>query len=255
MKDLSIIDAHAHLDQVSDLSTSLEDAKASGVAGIAAVGMDVESNRKTLDIARDQPGYIHAALGYHPWEIDEKEAERNLSFIRDHLEGCVAIGEIGLDYKVKVKKELQRKVLGKLLDMAMEHEKPVILHCRFSQSDTLKMVKERAIARAVFHWYSGPFDTLEEIISSGYFVSATPALRYSPVHQEAIRRTPLEFLLLETDAPVSYQGLEARPKDVRISLEEVSRLKGLSLEEVSEQTTRNICRFLGIPSPQGTQAR
>ena len=101
----------------------------------------------------------------------------------------------------------------------------------------------------VFHWYSGPFDTLEEIIRSGYFISATPALRYSPVHQEAIRRTPLEFLLVDTDTPVNYQGLEARPKDVRISLEEVSRLKGLSAEKVSEQTTRNACRFLKIPYP------
>ncbi len=114
MKGLPLIDAHAHLDRVGDLTASLQDAKASGVAGVVAVGMDVQSNQKTLDIARDQPGYVHAALGYHPWEIDEKEGERNLSFIRNHLEGCVAIGEIGLDYKVKVQKELQRKVLGRL---------------------------------------------------------------------------------------------------------------------------------------------
>ncbi len=144
--------------------------------------MDAESNQETLDIARDQSGYIYPALGYHPWEIDEKQAERNLSFIRDHIEECVAIGEIGLDYKVKVKKELQRKVLSRLLDRSMEYEKPVILHCRFSHSDTLKMVKERGIVQAVFHWYSGPFDTLEEITRSGYFISATPALRYSPAH-------------------------------------------------------------------------
>ncbi len=249
MKGLPLIDAHAHLDRVGDLTASLQDAKASGVAGVVAVGMDVESNQKTLDIARDHPGYIHAALGYHPWEIDEKEAEKNLSFIRNHLKGCVAIGEIGLDYKVKVQKELQRKVLGRLLDIAVEYTKPVILHCRFSHSDTLKMAKERGIVLAVFHWYSGPFDTLEEITDSGYFISATPALRYSPVHREAIRRTPLELLLIETDTPVNYRGLDARPKDVVISLEEVSRLKRVSAEKVSEQTTHNACRFFGIPFP------
>ncbi len=113
----------------------------------------------------------------------------------------------------------------------------------------MKIVKGRGIVQAVFHWYCGPFDTLEEITRSGYFISATPALRYSPAHQEAIRQTRLEFILLETDSPVNYQGLEARPKDVRISLEEVSRLKGLSVEEVSEQTTRNACRLFGIPFP------
>ena len=112
------------------------------------------------------------------------------------------------------------------------------------------MARERGIAQAVFHWYSGPFDILEEIIHSGYFISATPALRYSSVHQEAIRRTPLELLLVETDTPVNYRGLEARPKDVRISLEEMSRLKRLSVDEVAEQITRNACRFLKIPSPR-----
>ena len=249
LESLSLIDGHAHLDQVGDLSASLQDARAFGVAGIVAVGMGVESNQRTLEIAREHPGYVHPALGYHPWEIDEKEAEKNLSFIRNHLEGCVAVGEIGLDYKVKVKKELQRKVFGTLLDIAREYEKPVILHCRFSHPDALKMVRERGIGQAVFHWYSGSLSTLEEIIGLGYFISATPALRYSPSHQEAIRRTPLERLLLETDAPVNYQGLEAGPKDVRISAEEVARLKGLSIEEVSKQTTLNACRFFRIPSP------
>jgi len=249
MGNLALIDGHAHLDQVGDLSASLRDAKAFGVAGVVAVGMDVESNQRTLEIAREYPGYVHPALGYHPWEIDEKEVEKNLSFVRNHLEGCVAVGEIGLDYKVKVKKELQREVFGTLLDIAREYEKPVILHCRFSHPDALKMVRERGIGQAVFHWYSGSLSTLEEIIGLGYFISATPALRYSPPHQEAIRRAPLELLLLETDAPVNYQGLEARPKDVRISVEEVARLKGLSIEEVSKQTTLNACQFFRIPLP------
>ena len=128
MGGLPLVYAHAHLDQVGNPTASLQDAKASGVAGVVAVGMDVESNHKSLDIAREQPGYVHAALGYHPWEIHEEDVERTLSFIREHLKECVAIGEIGLDYKVKVRKELQRKVLGRLLDIATEYDKPVILH-------------------------------------------------------------------------------------------------------------------------------
>ncbi len=108
------------------------------------------------------------------------------------------------------------------------------------------MVRERKIERAVFHWYSGPLRLLDEILKAGYLISATPALAYSPPHQEAIKRTPTERILLETDTPVSYQGRESRPKDVRITFEEVSKLKGLDPSLVSEQTTQNASRFFQI---------
>jgi TatD DNase family protein len=108
------------------------------------------------------------------------------------------------------------------------------------------MVRERNIKRAVFHWYSGPLRLLDEILKADYLISATPALAYSPPHQQAVKRAPIERILLETDTPVSYQGREARPKDVRVSLDEVSRLKGLDPLQVSEQTTENASQFFKI---------
>jgi TatD DNase family protein len=238
-----LVDCHAHLDEVDDLSEALQEAKMEGVKGIIGVGVDAESNKKILKIAQENDGFIYSAIGYHPWQIREEEVEENLSFIRNHIEGCIALGEIGLDYKIKVKKDLQWKVFGKLLDIAIEHDKPVIVHCRFSHHKALEMVVVKGIKRAVFHWYSGPLDVLDKILNGGYFISATPALAYSPPHQEAIKRTPLERILLETDTPVSYQGKEAKPKDVRITLKEVARLKGLDILVVSEQTTANASRL------------
>lgn len=244
--EVSLVDVHAHLDEIEDLPESLQEAKAAGVGGIIAVGVGIESNKKTLKIAKENSGYIYPALGYHPWEMNEKEIEENLLFIEKHISACVALGETGLDYKVKVKKELQWRVFGGLLDMARELKKPVIIHCRFSHQHAFKMVKEREIERAVFHWYSGPINLLDEILAMGHFISATPALTYSPPHQEAVKRVPLERILLETDAPVNYQGLEARPKDVRITLREVARLKGLDPADVSTETTANASRFFKI---------
>ena len=81
----------------------------------------------------------------------------------------------------------------------------------------------------------------------GYLISATPALAYSPPHQEAIQRAPLEEILLETDTPVVYQGRESRPKDVMVTLQEVARMKGLKPSLVAEQTTKNASRFFEIP--------
>ena len=245
--EVSLVDSHTHLEDLDDLPESLEEAKGAGVCGVIAVGMDIESNKKVLKIAAANSQFVYAALGYHPWEIKEEEVEANLSFIQDHVEEGVALGEIGLDYKIKVKKELQWKVFGELLDIALESNKPVIIHCRYSHRRVLEMVGEKKIKRAVFHWYSGPVDLLDKIMSMGYFISATPALIYSPPHQEAIRRAPIEKVLLETDTPVSYQGREARPKDARITLKEVDRLKKLDPFIVAEQTTANASKFFQIP--------
>jgi len=246
---LPIVDVHAHLEELDDpgLSQALREARASGIRGIVAVGMDLDSNRRTLEIASENNGYVYPALGYHPWEIREEKVGEVLSFIRSHLEESVALGEIGLDYKVKVKKELQWRVFGDLLDLACEYDKPVIIHCRYSHQRAAEMTRERRVKRAVFHWYTGAIDLLEGILSAGYLISATPALKYSPPHQEAIRRTPIERILLETDTPVSYQGMESRPKDVQITLSEVARLKGLDPAVVAEQTTANASSFFEIP--------
>jgi len=246
MNELSLIDGHAHLEELKDLSGSLDEARTAGVRGIVAVGMDIESNKNIFQIAQANQGYVYPAIGYHPWQIREGETKANLSFIRDHVQRCVALGEIGLDYKIKVKKELQWNVFGDLLDIALESDKPVIVHCRFSHRRAFEMARERKIKRAVFHWYSGPLGLLDEIVGTGYFISATPALAYSPPHQAAIKQAPIEKILLETDTPVSYQGRESRPKDVRITLEKVSRLKGLDPSVVSKQTTENACRLFKI---------
>jgi TatD DNase family protein len=243
---MSLVDCHAHLEELENLSESLDEAKAACVRGIIAVGMDRESNQKVLHIANENMGYVYPALGYHPWKIKEEEAEANLSFIRDRVGEGLALGEIGLDYKIKVKKELQWKVFGELLDIALESNKPVIIHCRYSHRRAFEMVREREIKRAVFHWYSGPIGLLDEILKTGYFISATPALAYSSPHQAAIKRAPIERILLETDTPVSYQGRESMPKDVRITLKEVVRLKGLDPSVVAEQTTANASLFFQI---------
>ena len=247
MAEISLIDVHAHLEDVEDLSQVLQEARSAKVKAVIAVGFDQASNRKILKIAESNRNYVYPAIGYHPWGIREEEVAENLSFIRDYLNECIALGEVGLDYKVKVKKELQWRVLETILDLALIHDKPVILHCRFSHSRTFNMVRERGIKKAVFHWYSGPIDLLEEILAAGYLISATPALRYSPPHQAAIKLAPLERILLETDTPVVYQGKESRPRDVLISLEEVARLKGLDPNVIAEQTTLNASRFFQIP--------
>lgn len=242
---VSVIDGHAHLDGLEDLEAALVEARKEEVAAIIGVGMGRESNKKILAIAEQYPGFVLPAIGYHPWEIRKPEIEENLAFIEENLDRCIAIGEVGLDYRIRVKRDLQKGAFDEIVRFSSEHRKPMILHCRGSHRDVLSIISKMGVEKAVFHWYSASLDLLVEIVEAGYYISGTPALTHSPPHQEAIREAPLERILLETDCPVEHQGRTTRPRDVFITLREVSRLKELPLEEVAERTTRNVIDLFG----------
>jgi TatD DNase family protein len=124
---------------------------------------------------------------------------------------------------------------------------PVIVHCRYSHERALKMVAEREVPQAVFHWYSGPLELIDAIVGKGFFVSATPALAYSRKHQEAIRAAPLENLLLETDSPVLGPTPDGRnePANVTVAVNAIAAIKGIPNEEVLEAVSENALRLFG----------
>jgi TatD DNase family protein len=241
-----MIDTHAHLNEIEDIDRAILKAKEVGIKGIVAVGMDLLSNQRTIDLASQFPEIVHPAIGYHPWSINQETKEENLKFIEKNLANCIALGEVGIDYKTKVKKPFQWEIFSNLLSMALHFNRPVIVHSRFSHKRSHQMVKDGGITRAVFHWYSGPPEVLTKIIDDGYYVSATPALTYSPPHQAAIRVAPMERILVETDSPVEYQGKISEPADLMITLRELSRLKGISFEDVRRITSNNAKLFFGI---------
>ena len=125
-------------------------------------------------------------------------------------------------------------------------KKPVIIHSRRAHEETYELVRKNDLTQAIFHWYSGPLEVLKDLLLQGYSISATPALAYSPKHQEAVAVTPLKQLLLETDSPVRYQGVEARPAQVIQSLTEVARIKRLEKEAVALKTNQNARDMFGI---------
>ncbi len=241
-----MIDGHAHLNEIEAIDEAMERARAVGIRGIIAVGMDQVSNQTTLALAERFKGFVHPAIGYHPWSITPEGIDENLEFIEAHIGSCVAMGEIGLDYGAKAKKKLQQAVFEKLLDIAKRHNLPVIVHSRYSHQRTFSMVKEAGIERAVFHWYSGPTDVLEGILGKGYFISATPALAYSPPHQEAMKIAPIERILIETDSPVAYQGKVSEPADLIVTVQELSRIKGIPPEDVARITAAATESLYGI---------
>jgi TatD DNase family protein len=252
-----IIDTHAHLDEIENLDKVITEAKAAGLAAIVAVGQDLKSNVRTLEIAAAYPGYVYPALGLHPWNIHEPDIDANLEFIRANISKAAAAGEIGLDYHKKVRegadKDLQKNVLRELLAIAKAQGKPALIHSRYAWRDALDLVIESGVEKAVFHWFTGPTSVLRDILDRGYYISATPAIEYHEEHRRAVKETPLSQLLLETDSPVTYaRGREgefiASPADVTRSLKGAAVLKGLSEAEIARATTENARRLFGLSS-------
>ena len=112
------------------------------------------------------------------------------------------------------------------------------------------MCKQSGIERAVFHWYSGPLDILREIIESGYLISATPSLYYSPQHQDAVKGVPLDKLLVETDSPVFFRddqaGFRSEPKDVLKTINLVAGLKSEQEDIVASVTRDTAKKFFNL---------
>ena len=254
---MKLIDTHCHLDEIENLDSVLEDAREAGVTGIIAVGINYETNLKVLELADRYNDIVYPALGLHPQELpemDDAEVDRTLAQIEEHIEKAVAIGEIGLDYHKRIRaeapKERQQAVLRDVIKLAKKSEKPVSIHSRYAWKDALTIATEVGINDAVFHWYTGPSSVLRDLLTQGYYVSATPATEYHSEHRRAVREAPLDRLFLETDSPVSY-GREERytavPKDVIRSLNASSEITGVNSESLAEQTTRNAIRFFRLP--------
>ncbi len=251
-----LIDTHVHLDELENLELVFDEAKEVGVIAIVAVGSDYESNVRVLELAEKYHSFVYPALGLHPCQLTKlspSEVENTIQFIEHNLKTAVAIGEIGLDYHKRlikdVPKELQKKVLGRLLAVARQYDKPVIIHSRYAWKDAFLLAREENIDKAVFHWFTGFSSVLDSIISTGYFISATPAAVYHEEHQRAVKAVPLDHLLLETDSPVTYgreERYSAKPADVVSSLRAAAQLQGVNQSTIAEETTRNAIALFSL---------
>lgn len=252
---LDLIDTHAHLEDIKDLEGAIKRAAEVGIIAVIAVGSDYESD---LWVIRESWRYaaenlkIYPALGLHPWGLNPAKIKKTIAFIEKNIDKVVALGEVGLDYwykdvrKNESKREIQRKVFRKILSIANKNNKPLSIHSRGAWMDCVNMVIEADVKKAVFHWFSGPIETLKKILDYGYYVSATPAAAYSKEHRKIIARTPLENIILETDSPVVYAGEPAEPAHIIKALNAVAELKKEKASVVAEKTTENAKQIFGI---------
>jgi TatD DNase family protein len=212
-----MIDSHTHLDMCEPPDAELVAAAAgAGVERIVTVGTNSASCRAALKAAEDFP-QVYAAIGRHPSEttgFDDADLAE-LKALAAHPK-CVAIGETGLDYyRDYAPREDQRRAFEAQIELAHETAKPLVIHTRAAEDDTLALLEERTDGiRVILHCFSMP-DRLEQILThQDWWISFAGNMTYTKASalREAALRVPAQRLLVETDAPfLSPQAVRGKP--------------------------------------------
>lgn len=248
-----MIDSHTHLDSCDPPNEELVAAAGqAGVRRILTVGMDPQSCRSALHAAEAFPE-VHAAIGRHPNSATgfDPAALADLQALATH-ERCVAIGETGLDFvRDRTPREDQERAFDAQIELARELAKPLIIHTRAAEDDTIRTLRERAAGvRVILHCFSMPAE-LDACLAEGWWISFAGNVTY-PKNGDlaaAAARVPADRILVETDAPyLTAQALRKernQPAFVVHTARFVAQQRGVSYEQLELDVERNAAELFG----------
>lgn len=249
-------DSHCHLFDCVEAGSPealLDRARAAGVTDLLVAGVDVDTSRRAVEMAAALG--VHAAVGIHPNESKGFDDE-HMSSIEELIEapGVVAVGETGLDfYRDASPAPDQRAAFRAHVDLAALWDKAVVVHTRSSVGDALALLEDQGpLPRFVFHCWSGDADELRRAVDLGAFVSfaGNVSFKGSEDLRELARRTPLDRLLVETDAPyltpAPHRGRPNEPSYVVLVGAAIAEARGMGAAEVAQVTSKNARRLFGL---------
>lgn len=267
-----IYDTHAHFD-VFKSSAQVRDvvarAQAAGVNRILAVGGSKASNKAALDAARMFPDVIRVAVGFDRDQArrigkdnDSRQMVENLARklgSGDNMRHVAAIGEMGLDFHYsRETKEQQILLFREQLRLANELGLPVSVHSREAEGETMAELEKHAgvwkgshVRTGVLHCFTGSAAFAQKLLACGYYISFSGIVTFPRADElrELARQVPEERLLIETDtpylAPMPHRGKRNEPAFARRVLEQLSGIRGLSLERLAAATFDNALRLFG----------
>ncbi len=276
---LNYFDAHSHPHDKAfdaDREALLLDMKEKGV-GTIAIGTDQIESKKAVELALVNEN-IYASVGLHPadnvTEVFDYEFYKTLALHKK----VVAIGECGLDYFyiqnfferdqkekgiVHTKEEeikRQKEIFKQHINLAVELNKPLMLHIRASKGSTdayddaieifTEVQKEGKEVRGNVHFFTGTLDVAKKFIALGLTISFPGVITFAKEYDEIVRTLPLDMIHAETDSPYAtpapYRGKRNSPVYVEEVVKKIAELKGLTLEEVKEQLLKNAERVFGL---------
>lgn len=241
-----LFDVHCHLDDKqfdADREQVIERAITAGVKYIICNGTNPKSNREVLALAQKYP-LIKPSLGFYPTDALTFDVDKEIDFIRSQKKVIIAIGEVGVDYhwiKDPSEQEKEREIFKKAISLAKELDKPIIVHSREAESDTLDILDASGYKKVDLHCFGGNLKLAERAAKAGYYLSIPPNIVRSEHFARIVRTLPLSRLLLETDAPYLSPKKEMRnePAFVAHTVEEIARLRSMETIEVANALFMN----------------
>jgi TatD DNase family protein len=251
-----MIDSHCHLNSRhfdDDREIAIARAVSDGVLSFMNIGFDRESLRDTLELVEDYP-FMFGAAGVHPHDAasldDALEADVRSALGNPRV---VAVGEIGLDfYRNLAPREVQEAVFRKMIEIARETGKPIVIHCRDAFNEVIETLSsEGASHRGIFHAFSGTPEDAQRIFDLGFHVGIGGVVTYRNARlSETVAAIPIEKIVLETDSPYltphPWRGKRNEPSFVAHVARAVAKIKNLPLAEVARITTENYLAAMGI---------
>ena len=252
----SFIDTHCHLDKLdSTPEEAIIEAKQAGVQRMVTVSVDEPSLDFVLSMVQQFPE-VYGSVGFHPHDAAEltEDLEQKIRKLALEEKKLIAIGETGLDYHYMYSSaEVQQQVFSKQLQLAVELNLPVIMHSREAETDTLNILQEIPVPPlGVAHSFTSSFEMAKTLIEMGWYIGINGIVTFKNAEdlREVVSWLPLDRLLLETDspflAPTPFRGKPNKPAHIPAIATFIAELRGISLEQLSEQTSANAQRLFNF---------
>ncbi len=265
MNKPKFFDIHAHVnfpDFDKDRDEVIKRALDAGVWMIN-VGTDYESSKKAVEIAEKYQEGVYASVGLHPNDANLAVSPPSggetakLRELARHPK-VVAIGECGLDFKSqKSNLKSQIELFKKQIELAVEMDKPLMIHCREAHDDLINILTIYYSLLSTrhngnIHFFSGTWEQAQKYFNLGFTISFAGVITFQTTYDvgritDIVSQAPLDKIMIETDAPfvapVPYRGKRNEPLYVRKIAKKMAEIRGLSYEETAKITTGNALRF------------
>jgi TatD DNase family protein len=261
------VDSHAHLDGErfdSDREEVIARAREAGVETIIAIGNGDGPGQVDCGIRlAEKYEFIYATLGIHPHEarLADEGAYQKMEQLARHPK-VIAWGEIGLDYYYDHSpRETQKGVFTRQMELAAAAKLPIVIHCRPSEGSDhawehcLGLIREHWTPQGlggILHCFTGNWPQAKRALDMGFMISFAGNVTFPKAQQirDAALKVPLDRILIETDspylAPVPHRGKRNEPAFVKETARRLGELRGLSTDEIGEQTSRNFYKFFKL---------
>jgi len=252
-----LVDSHCHIPMLAkdmEVSEVIANAKALGVEHMLCVSVDLETYPEILSLAEEHER-IYASVGVHPNTTMQDEVSQETLVELAANDHVIAIGETGLDYfRSEGDLEWQRDRFRTHIKAAKSVNKPLIIHTRNVGEDITRIMDEEGADEVggVMHCFVEDWETAQKAMDMNFYISFSGIVTFKNAKevQEVAKQVPLEQMLVETDSPyltpMPYRGKPNQPGYTRYVAEFIAELKGISFEQVAEQTTTNFFNLFNV---------